>query len=112
MTNISHDLVIGSLYCMMVLVLMFLAGACGQDGDLKNDEYKLTTYCIRQCVLDTSASEICDTKCRCATQKLSSGYSNEEFSNLVQIITQAQADVDGIEKFKDALDSCKDLDRQ
>jgi len=56
--------------------------------------------------MGTSASEICDTQCKCVSEKLSSEYSNEDIGNLVQALTQDNAD--SIEKLKNSLASCRD----
>ena len=92
---------------MMVLSLFVLVYSCGQDGDSSDDVENLVSYCIRECVLETGASEICDTRCKCATQKLSSGLSKAEFRDLARNITQDQADDRAIRMFKDALNNCK-----
>lgn len=57
--------------------------------------------------METSASEICDTECKCAAEKLSSEYSKEEFVNLVQAINENNAV--STEKLKNSLQSCRDL---
>ncbi|MGB2692873.1 MAG: hypothetical protein WBB48_08585 [Thermodesulfobacteriota bacterium] len=85
------------IVCLMLVVI-----SCSSGND-PNQE--LTSYCIRECVIETSASEICDTECKCAAEKLSSEYSKEDFANLVQAITQDQAD--SIKKLKNSLESCR-----
>ena len=91
-------------FCGVFLItLMLLAASCSSNNDPKQD---LTSYCIRECVIETSASEICDTECKCATEKLSSEYSTADFVNLVQSITQDNAD--SIEKLKNSLKTCKE----
>ena len=109
MTNILPCLVKRKLCCMLGLVLCVFAFSCGQQGDSSDPKEKLTAYCIRECVLETADSEICDTKCKCAAQNLSEEYSKEDFMNLVQDITQDKTDnVDSIDKLKHSLKSCKD----
>lgn len=78
--------------------------SCSSDYDPKQS---LVSYCIRECVIETSASEICDTECKCAAEKLSSEYSEEDFINLVQAIKQEKAD--SIAKLTNSLQSCKEL---
>ncbi len=91
-------------FCGVLLItLMLLAASCSSNNDPKQD---LASYCIRECVIETSASEICDTECKCATEKLSSKYSTADFVNLVQSITQDNAD--SIEKLKNSLKTCKE----
>lgn len=55
--------------------------------------------------METSASEICDTQCKCAAEKLSSEYSKEDFATLVQAINENNTV--SIEKLKSSLESCR-----
>lgn len=58
-------------------------------------------------MIESSASEICDTMCKCATEKLSSEYSKEDFGNLVQAIKNENAG--SIAKLTNSLQSCRNL---
>jgi hypothetical protein len=94
---------------MLGLMLLVFSFSCSPQGDSNDPFEKLTAYCIRECVIETSDSEICDTQCKCASEKLSNEYSKEEFVNLVQAITQNNtANLDSVQKLRNALDLCKD----
>ena len=97
---------------MIVLVLFVFAFSCGQQSDSNGPKEKLTAYCIRECVLETADSELCDTECKCAASSLSDEFSKEEFLNLVQNITETNTDntdnADAIEKLSNTLEICKD----
>ena len=83
----------------------FLIISCSTE---KNPNVDLVEYCIRQCVIETSDAEICDDQCKCAADKLSSQYSEQDFSALVQNLTQNEAgDSDSMEKLKNSLEHCK-----
>ena len=83
----------------------FLIISCSTE---KNPNVDLVDYCIRQCVIDTSDAEICDDQCKCAADKLSSQYSEQDFSALVQNLTQNEAgDSGSMEKLKNSLEYCK-----
>ena len=89
----------------MLLVFSF---SCSSQGDSNDPIEKLTAYCIRQCVLSTAASELCDTKCKCAAKNLSDELSKEEFNNLVLDLSNANnPNPENVEKLSKALDSCK-----
>lgn len=105
--NFGH-LVNIKFYSMMVLVMFVLALSCGQDGGSNDATEKLTDYCIRECVLETAASEICDNRCKCAAEKLSSEYSKADFSTLAHNITHEVEDTESDIRFKRALSSCFD----
>jgi len=83
---------------------MLIVLSCSSNNDPKQS---LASHCIRECVIETSASEICDTVCKCATEKLSSEYSEEDFINLVQAIKEEKAD--SIAKLTNSLQSCREL---
>lgn len=87
----------------LVLCLLTFTISCTSENSPKSD---LTSYCIRKCVLETAASEICDTQCRCAVDKLYDEYSKDDFVNLEQGITQD--DRDSLQKLKSSLELCKD----
>jgi len=113
LTNIPPYLVKRKLCCMISLVLCVFAFSCGQGGDSSDPKERLTAYCIRECVLETADSELCDTKCKCAAINLSEEYSKEDFMNLVRDITQDKTDnVDSVDKLTNSLKSCKDKGEQ
>ncbi len=94
---------------MIALVLFVFAFSCGQQGDSSDPKEKLTAYCIRECVLETADSQLCDTECKCAASSLSDEFSKEEFLNLVQNITETNTDnADAVEKLSNTLEICKD----
>lgn len=89
---------------VLIVCLLLVTVSCSSSNDPKQE---LASHCIRECVMETSASEICDTECKCAAEKLSSEYSKEEFVNLVQAINENNAV--STEKLKNSLQSCRDL---
>jgi len=89
----------------MLLLPIFSCSPQSESTDLNE---KLKAHCIRECVLETSDSEICDTECKCASNKLSREFSKEEFTNLVQNIAETKVNnTDSVEKLQNAVDSCK-----
>ncbi len=88
----------------VVLCLLLFTISCTSENSPKSE---LTSYCIRECVLETAASEICDTQCRYAVDKLYDEYSKVDFVNLEQGITQD--DKDSLQKLKSSLELCKDV---
>ncbi len=109
MIKIPSCLVKNYLSCFLGLVLLVFVFSCSSQGDSESTIEKLAAYCIRECVIETADSEICDTECKCATHNLSSEYSKEDFANLVQAITQGKSeDLESLKKLKNSLISCKD----
>ncbi|MEM7009517.1 MAG: hypothetical protein AAF462_10325 [Thermodesulfobacteriota bacterium] len=112
MTKLWLLLVNNKIYCMMVLVLILGAYSCGSDGgDDSNDDsdQDIVSLCIRECVQQTGASEICDTECKCAAEKLSSEYTDEEIQAHVENITQEKIrSAESISILKYALKSCRE----
>jgi len=94
---------------MLGLMLLVFSFSCSPQGDTNDPIEKLTAYCIRECVLETSDSEICDTECKCAAKKLTEEFSKEEFINILQNITETKTDnADAVQKLSNALEICKD----
>jgi hypothetical protein len=88
---------------------VLLSWSCSRDRE--NTVESLNAYCVRECVIDTSDSQICDTRCKCAVEKLAGGMSGEEFLSLVDGITKNDAaSNEYIEKFKNAFDGCKSIE--
>lgn len=91
-----------SVFVIMVVLLVF---ACGSQDNSKNE---LSAYCVRLCVEDTDDPEICDTQCMCAAEDLSSQYTDEDFSEFVQNLTQNENEHNEYaEKLRNSLESCK-----
>jgi len=83
---------------------------CGCSRGSQDPAERLTAYCIRQCVLETSDSEVCDTKCKCAVETLAGDVPGREFAELVnEIIKNGPHAEDYIHKFKIAFVSCPGL---
>lgn len=87
----------------LVLCLLSFTLSCTSENDPKSE---LTSYCVRECVLETAASEICDTQCKCAVDKLYQEYS-DDFAKLEQGISRD--DKDSLQKLENSLESCKDV---
>ena len=80
---------------------------CGCSRDKKDPGERITAYCVRECVLETSDSETCDTKCKCAAKKLADGLSVKEFADLVNEILQKGPNADQYRhRFRIAFVSC------
>lgn len=76
-----------NIFPVSLLILTILI-ICGCSRDSKGPAERLTAYCIRECVIETAAAEICDTKCRCAVKKLAGDVSAKELAVLVKEITE------------------------
>ncbi len=88
-------------------VLLF--GGCTRDSNDPGEE--LTAYCIRECVIETSDAEICDTRCKCAVENLERGTSEQEFRKIADGISKSDNPANEyVVKFKDAFDTCKGLE--
>ena len=85
---------------LLGLIFLILVSSCGKDNS-ENSIEELAAYCIRECVLETSDSEICDEKCKCAANKLSGELS--KYKNSVENISQ---DADLLQKLQRAVDEC------
>lgn len=100
-TLIMHFLILGGL---------FICTSCGTSNNETPAE-KLSAYCIRECVLETGDSSLCDTKCDCASKILSEKLSKDEFSKLVIDITGGDSqdldETESMKEFSDAVKRCK-----
>lgn len=95
--------------CLLGLVALVFIFSCSSQGDSESSIGKLAAYCIRECVIETSDSQICDTQCKCAASSLSDELSKQEFISLVQNITETNTNnLDAVQKLRNALDLCKD----
>jgi len=104
------------ILCVHFLILLVLGGlliytSCSSTDTNENSAEKLSAYCIRECVLETGDSEICDTRCGCASKYLSEKLSKGEFSKLVIDITKGDSqdleETDSEKQFKNAIKHCK-----
>lgn len=93
----------------VILSLQLLS--CGGAADSENPEEKLKSYCVRQCVLETGDSSICDTRCKCAAVTLSDKLSAEELNSLLSSITgkDTQASDNAMKEFEKAFSHCKSV---
>jgi len=108
LTKIPSRLVKNYLPCLLGLVVLVFVFSCSSKGDSESSTEKLAAYCIRECVLETSDSQICDTECKCAASKLSGEFSKEKFISIVQNITETNGDnSDAVLKLSKALEICK-----
>ena len=104
-----------SLYSLavtcLVLVFTFMLITCRGDRNSQTPGEKLDAYCVRECVLETGGSEVCDTICKCASNKLSAKLSRKEFAKLVSSITESGSGYEGeseyLHEFKNAFGLCK-----
>lgn len=101
------------IYTVLILCLGFSMQllSCGGAGDTEGPEEKLSAYCVRQCVLETGDSSICDTRCECASKALSDQLSAEDFESLVTSITGQDQEVfpDALKEFGKAFSHCKSV---
>ena len=92
----------------LLIFPLLISFGCSSASDKPEDH--LNAYCVRECVIETADSEICDTRCNCTVEKLSSGLTNQEFSDLAARITSNDAaDAEDLSRFKDAFLSCKPI---
>jgi hypothetical protein len=93
------------------LISSLLLISCGSTSSNETSSEKLSAYCIRECVLETGDSEICDARCDCTSKTLSEKLSKDEFSKLVIDITgggsQDLEDTKSIKEFTVAIKRCK-----
>jgi|GEM_PF-1272156 len=101
---------------MRFLILLLLGGSfiytsCSGSNNNETPKARLNAYCVRECVLETGDSEVCDTRCKCASKSLSEKLSADEISKLVSSLpdrkAQASSDSESKKEFKDALKRCK-----
>lgn len=83
----------------------FLFLSCTRDSGGDPGE-NLRSYCIRECVTETSDAEICDTKCKCAVEKLANDTGGEFGDIAKQIVENGPQAGEYIQKFGDAYSQC------
>lgn len=113
--RILDELRIEGIYLKALILCVFAAASilisCGSAGKSETPEEKLDAYCVRECVLETGDSEVCDTRCGCASKKLSDKLTPEEFAALVGSITEGGSrdseQKENLHKFKNAFGLCK-----
>lgn len=113
-TYSKKALALGHFSRALVIMVMASAAAllgCGSDWNKQSPGEKLDTHCVRECVLETGAAEICDTVCKCVSTKLSDKLSGDEFQKLVSSVTQSgskdsEAD-EYLKEYKNAFSLCK-----
>ncbi len=96
---------------LLLLVGSFIYTSCSGDDSNQIPTEKLSAYCIRECVLETGDSSLCDTRCDCASKVLSEKLSKDEFSQLVSTVTgkglQELTQNENVKEFKVAIKRCK-----
>jgi len=93
---------------LCIISSLLLSGSCTRDSNDPGEE--LTAYCVRECVIETSDAEICDTRCKCAAEKLAYGISEQEFGKIAGALTGNDAPDEGYAvKFRTAFESCKGI---
>jgi len=92
----------------LIIFPLFVSSGC--TGDSESPEDHLNAFCVRECVRATADPEVCDTRCNCAVEKLSSEMSGKEFSNLAERITgEDTADAEDLSRFDEAFQTCKSI---
>lgn len=92
------------------LIILPLLISSGCTGGSESPEEHLNALCVRECARATADPEICDTRCNCAVEKLSSGMSGKEFSSFVERITgEDTADAEDVSRFDEAFQTCKSI---
>ncbi|MEQ9618507.1 MAG: hypothetical protein RIG61_04975 [Deltaproteobacteria bacterium] len=95
-------------HAMTPFFLLLLFASCNSAVNEDSPEEQLNSYCVRECVIETSDAEICDTRCRCAVEKLSSRVSERELKEIVKGITiQDDAGKEGLAKMRGAFQLCE-----
>jgi hypothetical protein len=91
------------IFLISVLIVVSCSG-----GNSESPGEALKAYCIRECVLETAAAEICDARCVCAVDRVEASTSAEGLRELQRIVTQPNnpGPGGGGELFKEALESC------
>lgn len=96
-----------SVIAVSGLILLLLMVSCNSSGQSGGSAERLNAYCIRECVIETGDSEICDTRCKCAVEKLVSAMSVKEFSELTDGITlERESSNNDVSKLGNALETC------
>ena len=98
-------MVLRSLTAVAMSTLLLILVCCTKDSGGGPGE-KLRSYCIRECVLETSDAEICDTRCDCAVEKLSNDE-GAKFGDIAnQIVENGPQAGEYIQKFGAAYSQC------
>lgn len=94
------------IYALLLIFSVFsLHFSCSSQNTPQKD---LADYCIRQCVLETGDSEICDTQCKCAAEKVSQQHSDKDLVTIVDALNQEDNNNSDIkDMLKRTLESCK-----
>ncbi len=92
-----------SITCMFVLLILLSFGYSKSSDDPKEH---LNAYCVRECVIEAADSEICDTRCKCAVDKISSQLTSRKLSDFADRITSNDhVDAEDLSRFKDIFQS-------
>lgn len=95
-------------HALTLFFLVFLFPSCNSAVTGDDSEERLNGYCVRECVMETSDSEICDTRCKCAVEKLSSGVSEKELKEIVnEIRIKNDAGKKDLAKLREAFQLCE-----
>lgn len=90
-------------------ICLSLVVSCDSSGDSDDSKEHLKSYCIRECVAETADSEICDTRCKCAVEKLASTLSAEDLSELADgIEAEEKGGGQELSKLRGAFQACKE----
>jgi len=78
------------LNLVFLLSCIFLT-VCKTPSNNGDELLKLTQFCIRSCVLETSAPEICDTRCMCAAKKIQQDMGEIQLKKFISDITSEKS---------------------
>ncbi|HSC35866.1 MAG TPA: hypothetical protein VLG45_11375 [Thermodesulfobacteriota bacterium] len=93
----------------LCILPVLLSSGCTRDSNDPGEE--LAAYCIRECVIETSDAEICDTRCKCAVENLERGTSEQEYRKIADGISKSDNPANEyVVKFRDAFGKCKSLE--
>lgn len=93
---------------ILIICPFFILSGCTSSSDSPGEH--LNALCVRECARATADPELCDTRCNCAVEKLSSGMSGKEFSSFVERITgDDTADAEDVSRFDEAIKTCKSI---
>ncbi|MEW6143617.1 MAG: hypothetical protein AB1598_01220 [Thermodesulfobacteriota bacterium] len=88
-----------------IVLFWFLSGGCSPGPDDPRED--LIAYCVRECVIETSDSEICDTRCKCAVKNLEEETTAQELRKIASGITKNDDTTNEfVVKFRDAFKKC------
>lgn len=94
-------------HALTLFFLIFLFASCNSADNGGSPEERLNGYCVRQCVMETSDAEICDTRCKCAVEKLASGVSGQELKEIAGGISEENNGWKGdLQMLREAFQSC------